>query len=254
MSRAGQTGRDALPIRSEALIARLAHLYPLSDDEQRVLQGAFGTSALVPEDTDIVLEGDHPTQCSLLMEGFVYRYKLLPDGKRQILAFHVPGEIFDTQGFLLDTMDHSVATLTPSKIGYISHAALRELTESFPRIARALWKETLMDAAIFRQWLTSAGRRTAYQRLAHLACELYVRQRAVNLGARFSVPWPFTQSELGDALGLTPIHVNRTMQQLRRAGLIRVQGGTLGILDWNGLRDAGEFDPSYLQLRDVEIP
>lgn len=243
-----------MPIKSEALVARLKHLYPLSADEERVLQGAFSGTVTVAKDTDIVLDGDHPTQCSLLMEGFVYRYKLLPDGRRQILAFHVPGDIFDSQSFLLDTMDHSVAALTAAKIGVISHAAMREITEDFPRITRALWKETLAEAAIFRQWLTSAGRRSAYQRLAHLTCELYVRERAADLGETLSIPWPFTQLELGDALGLTPIHINRTLQQLRRAGLIAIRGGTMRILDWDGLVEAGEFDPCYLQLRDIDIP
>jgi CRP-like cAMP-binding protein len=243
-----------MAIRSDALRARLRHLYPLSEDEERVLEGAFSGAVSVPRDTDIVRDGDHPTQCSLLMEGFVYRYKLLPDGKRQILAFHVPGEIFDTQSFLLDTMDHSVAALTAAKIGIITHVTMREITEKFPRITRALWKETLVEAAVFRQWLTSAGRRSAYQRLAHLACELYVRERAVNLGEKFAVPWPFTQVELGDALGLTPIHINRTLQQLRRAGLITLRAGSMRILDWDRLVEAGEFDPAYLQLRDIDIP
>lgn len=243
-----------MAIHSNALITRLKHLYPLSEDEERILQAAFGGAVNVAKDDDIVHDGDHPTHCSLLMEGYVFRYKILRDGKRQILAFHFPGEIFDTQSFLLDTMDHSVAALTPAKIGMIPHTAVREITERFPRITRALWKETLAEAAIFRQWLVSAGRRSAYERLAHLICETYVRQRAVDIGARLSVPWPFTQSELGDALGLTPIHINRTLQGLRGDGLIRLQGGVMDILDWDALVAAGEFDPCYLQLRDVDIP
>ena len=243
-----------MPISSRALIAKLDHLYPLSSDEEAVLQEAFSGTARIAQDQDIVQEGDHPTQCSLLMEGFVFRYKLLPDGKRQILAFHFPGDIFDTQSYLLDTMDHSVAALTDARIGIISHDAMREITERFPRITRALWKETLAEGAIFRQWLTSAGRRSAYHRLCHLVCEIYVRERSVDMGRKFEVPWPFTQAELGDALGLTHIHINRTLQALRRDGLIRLEAGLLTVLDWNGLVDAGQFDPAYLQLRDVPIP
>jgi CRP-like cAMP-binding protein len=219
-----------------------------------VLQDAFSGTARFEQDQDIVNEGDHPVHCSLLMEGFVFRYKLLPDGKRQILAFHFPGDIFDTQSYLLDTMDHSVAALTAARIGVISHDAMREITERFPRITRALWKETLAEGAIFRQWLTSAGRRSAYQRLSHLVCEIYVRERSVGLGRQFEVPWPFTQAELGDALGLTHIHINRTLQALRRDGLIRLESGILTVLNWDGLEQAGQFDPAYLQLRDLPVP
>ncbi|MGE4058545.1 MAG: Crp/Fnr family transcriptional regulator [Sphingomonadales bacterium] len=226
----------------------------MSADEERILQDSFSGMVSLTRDQDIVRDGDHPTQCSLLMDGYVYRYKILPDGKRQILAFHFRGEIFDTQSFLLDTMDHGVATLTPATIGVVTHAAMREITERFPRITRALWKETLAEAAIFRQWLVSVGRRPAYERLAHLICETYVRSRSVELGTRLSIPWPFTQIELGDALGLTPIHINRTLQALRNDGLIRLQGGVLDILDWPGLMQASEFDTCYLQLRDVVVP
>lgn len=243
-----------MAIRSDALVTRLRHLYPLSPDEERVLQDAFSGMITVNRDQDILRDGDSPSQCSLLMDGYVYRYKILPDGKRQILAFHLRGEIFDTQSFLLDTMDHGVAALTTARIGVITHAALREVTERSPRIARALWKETLSEAAIFRQWLVSVGRRPAYERLAHLICETYVRSRSVELGMSLSIPWPFTQVELGDALGLTPIHINRTLQALRSARLIRLQGSVLDILDWDGLTRVGEFDPSYLQLRDVVVP
>src|SRR5688572_7645548 len=112
-----------MAIHSNALIARLKHLYPLSEEEEQILQSAFSGTANIARDDDIVHDGDHPTHCSLLMEGYVFRYKILADGKRQILAFHFPGEIFDTQSFLLDTMDHSVAALTAAKIGMISHTA-----------------------------------------------------------------------------------------------------------------------------------
>jgi CRP-like cAMP-binding protein len=242
-----------MPVRSNALIAKLSHLYPLSPEEERVLQDAFGGVARFARNRDIVRDGDRPAQCSLLLEGFVYRYKLLPDGKRQILSFQFPGDIFDTQSFLLETMDHSVGTLTACRIGLISHQAVREITERFPRITRALWKETLTDSAIIRQWLVSAGRRSAYQSIAHLICEVYVRQRAVELARDFVMRWPITQSEIGDALGLTHVHINRTLQELRGERLIRLARGSLEILDWDRLREAGQFDPAYLQLRGVRL-
>jgi CRP-like cAMP-binding protein len=243
-----------MAVQSYALIARLAHLYPLSDAEHKVLQNAFSGTVSMARDADIVRDGERPDQCSLLVEGYVYRYKILPEGQRQILAFHFPGEIFDTQSYLLDTMDHSVAALTPSVIGKITHSAMREITEDFPRITRALWKETLSEAAIFRQWLASVGRRSARERLAHLICEIYVRQRSVNMGSRLSVPWPFTQLEIADALGLTPIHVNRTLRGIRTDGIIHLHNGTLTVLNWDALVAEAEFDPCYLQLRDLQVP
>jgi CRP-like cAMP-binding protein len=243
-----------MPIHSDALIAKLQHMYPLTDEEERVLQGAFSHIENVPRDRDIVREGSHPTQCSLLMEGIVFRYKILPDGKRQILSFQFPGDVFDTQTFLLDTMDHSVAALTDSRIAVIPHEVMREITEGFPRITRALWKETLMDAAILREWLTSAGRRSAYQRVAHLICEVFVRQRTVRLTRGQAMDWPITQSEIADAIGVTHIHINRTLQELRKDGLIRLEGGVLEVLEWEKLCKAGQFDPAYLQLRDVPLP
>ena len=243
-----------MAIKSAALVAKLDHLYPLPQSDLDTLLGAFSATIDFREDRDIVTEGDRPTQCSLLLEGFVQRYKILADGRRQILSFHFPGDIFDTQSFLLDVMDHSVAALTPARIAIVTHATLREITECHPRIARALWKETLADAAMFRQWLTSAGRRTAYQRISHLVCEVYVRQLAINMAGRLSMQWPITQVEIADALGLSHVHINRTLQEMRRDGLIRLRGTSLDILDWSALRNAGEFDPTYLQLGQLPVP
>ncbi|MBI1181429.1 MAG: helix-turn-helix domain-containing protein [Alphaproteobacteria bacterium] len=243
-----------MAIRSDALTAKLSHLYPLSADEEEVLQNAFSRVEDFARDRDIVREGTKPTQCSLLLDGFVFRYKVLPDGKRQILSFQVPGDVFDTQTYLLDTMDHTVAALTPCRIAILRHDVMREITERFPRITRALWKETLVEAAILREWLTSAGRRSAFQRIAHLICEVFVRQRAVGRTRGLEMDWPITQVEIGDALGLTHVHINRTLQELRRDGLIRLGGGTLEVLDWRGLMKGGQFDPSYLQLVHVDLP
>jgi CRP-like cAMP-binding protein len=176
----------------------------------------------------------------------------MPEGKRQILSFHIPGDMYDAQSFLLDTMDHCVGTITPARVAVISHSKILELTENFPRIARAIWKETLVNAAIFRQWIASVGRRSAYQRIAHLMCELYVKNQAVARVADNQIEWPITQGEMADALGLSLVHVNRTLQELRSADLIRLKAGTLAVLDWEGLKHAGQFDPCYLHLKPRE--
>jgi CRP-like cAMP-binding protein len=201
---------------------------------------------------DIVHHGDQPSNCNLLLEGMVCRYKVLRSGKRQILSFQFPGDIFDAQSFVLDVMDHAIATLTPCVVALIPHATMRELTETYPRIARAIWKDTLVDAAVFREWLTSVGRRPAYERIAHLMCEVYVRLEMVGLAKDGAVDWPITQAEIGDALGLSNVHVNRSLMDLRSDELITLSKGKLVIHDWEGLKRAGDFDPDYLHLRPAK--
>jgi CRP-like cAMP-binding protein len=232
------------------LIRKFEHLYPLTSEEQRALENAFSRIVELGADEDIVCEDDKPAECNALLEGMVIRYKILEDGKRQIFSFHTPGDIYDAQSFLLDTMDHSVATLTPCRAAVISHDTMRRLTEDYPRIGRAIWKETLIDAAIFREWMASIGRRSAYKRIAHVMCELVVKYEAAGLSeARTQIPWPITQAELGDALGLSNVHVNRSLQELRADTLIELDQSALRILDWEALKRAGEFDPKYLHLK-----
>jgi CRP-like cAMP-binding protein len=235
---------------SNPLISKFDHLYPLTADEQSALEGAFSRVVYFEADEDVVREGERPSECNVLLEGMTIRYKILEDGQRQIFSFHIPGDIYDAQSFLLDEMDHSVATLTRCKVAVISHATMKDLTEAYPRIGRAIWKETLADAAIFREWMASIGRRLAYPRIAHLMCELVSKRFAVGLSnGHTRIEWPITQAEVGDALGLSLVHVNRTLKELREAGLITLDRSHLNILDWDGLQRAGQFDPRYLHLK-----
>lgn len=237
------------------LIRKFEHLYPLTAEEQGVLQGAFSRVIYFEADEDIVLEGEKPSECNVLLEGWTIRYKLLEDGKRQIFSFHIPGDVYDAQSFLLDTMDHSVATLTPCKVAVISHATMKDLTEKYPRIGRAMWKETLVDAAIFREWMANIGRRSAYQRIAHVMCEMVEKLNVVGLSEDHRrIDWPITQAEMADALGLSLVHVNRTLQELRGENLIKLKNARLDILDWDGLKRAGEFEPGYLHLKPQGSP
>ena len=135
-------------------------------------------------------------------------------------------------------------------MGFIQHEALWALCLERPRLAAGLWRETLIDAAIFRRWLTNVGQRDAFARIAHILCEMVIRMRAVGLAEDHSCDFPITQSEIGDALGLSVVHVNRTLQEIREAGLIVLKGGRLQVLDWDGLKLAGDFDPTYLHLKD----
>lgn len=233
------------------LLRKLEHLHPLSETEKRVLESACRRTLALAADRDIVREGDRPGDCNLLLEGVVCRYKDIADGKRQILSFQFPGDIFDTQSFILRVMDHSIGTLTPCKIALIAHETMLDITEGYPRIARALWKDTLVDAAMLREMITSIGRRTAVERIAHLMCEIFVRLQAVGLAREDRIDWPFTQVELGDALGLSVVHINRTLQQLRKANLLTLKNAVLVIHDWDGLKGAAHFDPGYLHLKSA---
>jgi len=164
------------------------------------------------------------------------------------MSFQIAGDMCDLHSFLLGEMDHSVGTLTPCKVACIPHAALSDIIDKYPRIARALWRDTLIDAAVFREWMVGLGRRSSYGRGARLLCEGYVRCEAVGLAVDHRFPFPITQTELGDATGLSLVHMNRTLQELRRDGLITFRDKTVDITDWEGLQRAGEFDPKYLHL------
>jgi CRP-like cAMP-binding protein len=231
------------------LLRKLRSISPLTDDEKHCLLTLPLSLKSVGENNDIVREGDRPSECCLVVEGFTCRYKLTAEGKRQIFSFHTPGDIPDLQSLHLGTMDHSLMTLTPCKLAFIPHESLFDIMRRCPRVADVMWRDTLIDAAIFREWMIGMGRRSAYTRIAHVLCEVFVRLRAVGLANGHECELPLTQSELGDALGLSTVHVNRSLQELRGDGLIQLRGGSLTILNWNGLKTAGEFDPIYLHLR-----
>ncbi len=234
---------------STPLIHKLESILVLSEDEEDVLRKLSGTVKSLGPRQDLVCEGDRPSECCLILEGFAYRYKLTEEGKRQIFSFHIPGDLPDLQSLHLDVMDHSVASLSACKAMSIPHETVRDLTRRCPRIGDAFWRDTLIDGAVFREWMLGLGRREAYGRMAHFLCELYVRLRAVGLTDGDGYAMPLTQAELGDALGLSTVHVNRTLQELRGEGLITLRAGAVTVLDWDRLKEAGEFDPTYLHLR-----
>ena len=233
------------------LVRKLESIVDLTEDERQAL---LQTPVMVRDlkaDQDIVRDGDRPFHCCVILEGFAFRYKLIEGGKRQILSFHIPGDVPDLQSLHLAIMDHNLATLAPSRIGLITHEAVRRLIRMQPRIGEVLWRDTLIDAAVFREWMVNIGQREAYPRLAHLFCELFVRLKAVGLTDHHSYKLPLTQTELGDALGISTVHVNRTLQQLRGNGLITTSDRGITIEDWGGLEKAGQFDPTYLHLRKM---
>jgi len=145
-------------------------------------------------------------------------------------------------------MDHSLMTMTPCKLAFIPHQSVTDMMRRCPRVADVMWRDTLIDAAIFREWMISIGRRSAYTRIAHVLCEVMMKIRAVGLADGHSCELPITQAEIGDALGLSTVHVNRSLQELRGDGLIEWRSKSLTALNWEGLKKAGEFDPTYLHL------
>jgi CRP-like cAMP-binding protein len=231
------------------LVLKLEQRDRLSDGEKKVLENAIAKVREVSADEDIVREGDRPSESSLLLEGFAARSKVMANGRRQITEIHVTGDFVDLHSFLLKTMDHSVQALSPCRVAAVPHAALQKITEEHPHLTRLLWLSTLIDGSTHREWLTAMGRRTAAGHLAHLICELFLRLRIVEQTQDHTMHIPVTQAELGDTLGLSTVHVNRVLQELRSEGLIRWQGTTVTILDWDRLVEVAEFSPAYLNLQ-----
>jgi CRP-like cAMP-binding protein len=233
----------------EQLVRKLQAIYTLGADDVAAIGELPLRFREVTENTDLVREGDQPHECCLLVDGFVCRYKVLGQGQRQIFSFHIAGDIPDLQSLHIGTMDHSLGALTPCRVAYISHAAMTRLIRAQPNLAAAFWRDTLIDAAVFREWLAGVGRRSAYERIAHLVCEIFVRLRSVGLTDGLEFKLPITQGEIADSLGLTPVHVNRVLQQLRAEGLIATRGARWSVGDWERLQEVGDFDPAYLHLQ-----
>ena len=238
---------------ADALVRKLETIIELTSEERDALRALPLLRRDLGADQDLVREGDWPSHCCLLIDGFLFHYTLAGEGRRQILAFHIPGEIPDLQSLYLKTMDHNLAAVVPSKIGLIPHADLYRLIAQFPRIAGALWRETLIDAAIFREWMVGMGRRRAPSRIAHFFCEMYARLDAIGMAENWTVPLPITQEELGDSLGLSSVHTNRALQELRGEGLITFERGKLRVDNWPGLMAAGEFDRTYLHQQPLSV-
>jgi CRP-like cAMP-binding protein len=232
----------------DMLIRKLGSIARLSDEERKAIKGLPITGRPLAAGYDIVQEKDRPSHSCLILDGWACRYQMLSDGRRQIFSFHIPGDIPDLQSLHLEVMDHNLCTLTKSTVAFIPHEALLELTAAFPGIAAILWRNTLVDGAVFRRWMTAMGRRSALKATAHLLCELYVKLEAVGLARDHGCQLPLTQQDLGDALGLSNVHVNRTLRDMREMGLAILHGGTLEIKKWQELADLCDFDPAYLHL------
>ena len=228
------------------LIRKLSQRSPLGAPETEALLGLPFRVRMVERGTYLVRDGDKADHCTLLLSGFAYRSKIAGNGARQILSVHLRGDLLDLQNSLLERSDHNVQALTRVDVASIPHRALLDVAGKYQKVALALWRDTLIDASIFREWILNVGQRNARQRIAHLFCELALRQEAAGLCDGPSYMWPMTQEQIGDATGLTSVHVNRTLQGMRRDGLIHTGNQSVVIADWRGLQAAGDFSSRYL--------
>jgi CRP-like cAMP-binding protein len=203
----------------------------------------------ISEGDDIVREGSRPIESCLLLSGLAGRYKLVAGGRRQIVSFHFPGDLPDLQSLTLGTMDHSLGALSPVRVAFIPHDAILKTMDQEKGVRDVLMKLGLIDGSIFREWIANVGRRTALERISHVFCECFVRLRVRGLADGWSFQLLFTQTQLGDATGMSNVHVNRTLQQLRRRELLRTTGRKYEIINWPALRQVADFDPAYLHLR-----
>jgi len=236
------------------LISKLDSMSRLNERERHAVAALPIRTRSVGAGQDLVLEGVAPSECCFVVDGLVCRYAITGEGGRQIVSFHIPGDLPDRDSLHLSVMDHTICAVSSARIAFIPHAAVVRLVESCPNVGIALWRDSVVDGGIYRQWLTSVGRRTAKQRLAHLICETFARMEAVGLADTDHFHFPVTQVQLGDALGLTAVHVNRMLQELRRDGLVSWNAPVVSISDHVALRRAGDFDAAYLQLKPFSPP
>ena len=241
---AGAVTKDA-PVEN-LLIRKLERLGPLRDEERRALEAAALEARPVEAGQDLLREGERLPYCALLLDGFACRYKRLDSGRRQIVAFLVPGDICDLAGIVLLRADHSVAALGPAWVAHIPHATVQGWMREHEALGRALLRDVLIEASVFREWVANVGLRTPLQRVAHVLCELVTRLRTLGLVQDDACELPIGHADLADATGLSVVQVNRALQTLHADGLTGLGDGKLTVCDWPGLVRAAEFDPGYL--------
>lgn len=237
---------------NNTLVSKLSRYIELDDSEIAALDQLARNSYPAEAHTDLIQEGTNPEHVFLLLEGWGYRYSLLRNGNRQIFGYLLPGDLCDVHVFMLDKMDHSVGLLSDAKVVRIPATEMLDLINRYPRVERALWIATLVAESTLRQWIVNLGQRDAFERTGHLFCELWQRMCAVRLvSENDQFRLPLTQTELADTLGLTSVHVNRTLQRLREGGYIALSKGQLTILNPKGLAEISGFDGHYLRVHST---
>ena len=249
MDAVANDGIASQPETGHPLIKRLEEYADLSGPSRKALLEIVAKPVReVARRRDLIRQGANPECVYLIHRGWACRYKMLPDGRRQIVDFLVPGDLCDLNIYILSRIDHSIGAVTPLEVITIDRDELEALTQDYPEITRALWWQELVSKACNREWIVNVGARSAIERIAHLLCEIFLRLESIGLTDGYSCEFPLTQSDIADATGLTPIHVNRTMQQMRREGLVSLSRRRLTIPDMQALKGRGLFNPDYLHL------
>lgn len=229
-------------------LKKLRQRTEISAEEERAIRDCVTETRRLPADEIFVRSGELLNSSALLLNGWMARSKDLPSGERQVTELHVAGDFTDLHGFSLKRLDHDVTTLSECVVAVVPHERLLKLTTNYPHLGRVYWFCTNVDAAIHREWSLSLGQRSALSRMANLFCELYMRLRVVGRTEGNGYEFPLTQRELSECLGLTVVHANRTLQELRRRGLVEFENRFVTIVDRRGLEGVAQFDPCYLYL------
>jgi CRP-like cAMP-binding protein len=235
----------------EYLLRSLQLRDKISDEEKDELVRIISQTRIFEAGASIVQEDITSTHSCLLTEGLAARCHYVIDGNRQISAVHIPGDFMDLHNFLLKRLDHGIVALSRCKVALVSHENLQAVTEKYPHLTRLLWLSTAIDAAIHRAWVVTMGRHSALSQLSHFICEMYARHEAVGLTTDGKFDFPMSQSQLSDCLGLSLVHVNRNLQELRKLGFLVWRDQSIEIRNWDKLQELAEFDPSYLNLAQI---
>ena len=238
--------RDAAAVAP--ILRKLEFGAVLNDGDKQAVVDMIADVRRFPANSDIIGEGERPEFVHAVLAGFAYRYKMVPDGGRQIMAWLVPGDFCDLHVFVLGQMDHAIAAITDCRVAMVPRDAMERATTSRGALNRAFWWSTLVDEAVLREWMVGMGRRAADKQIAHIFCELHQRLRSVGLISDGVFEFPLTQEDLADSVGMSAVHINRVLQHLRAEGLISLERQRLTILDVDRLRRFADFDPSYLHL------
>jgi CRP-like cAMP-binding protein len=220
----------------------------LTESEQQAILALPAKAEQVAAHRDFVRLGQVTDHACLVVDGVVGRFGENSEGGRQITALYTEGNMPDLHSVVQPKAGSALQALSTTTIMRVPHVALRGVAAAYPAVAEAFWRECTVDAAILSQWVVNVGRRDARTRMAHLLCEMAVKNNGADLSGEVTVPFPVTQTQLADATGLTAVHVNRTLQGLRADGLAFVGSRVVRISDWDALAQAGEFDPDYLQV------
>lgn len=230
-------------------VQKMSGMADLTPSDVAALEVATANPRRYPARKDLIREGDEPGPMFIVLEGWICRYKILPNGSRQIMAFLMPGDACDLHIRLLAEMDHSIQAITPAKVATVTRAEMQTMMRDHPNIAQAMYTAQLVDEGVMRAWIVSMGRRSSIERVAHLICELYLRARTIGLTQDGDFALPLSQLVLADALGMTAVHINRVLKELRLSGSMALGRGKVSILNAGKLAEIAGFDENYLHRR-----